>query len=180
MVQDRPRLNELVGETVLVDRCSFEDFYRHEYKSVLALARVLTGDRTRAEDVTHDAFAAALKRWGELDNPTGWVRRVAINRARSAWRRTHSERKAMARLESEVRPDNDLPEDTEEFWRVVRSLPVRQAQAIALFYLEDLPVSEIAEAIGCAESTARVHLMRGRRNLSKVLGAPTGGGKEGS
>lgn len=136
---------------------------------MLALARVLTGNRERAEDVTHDAFAVTFEKWGQLDNPSGWVRTVAINKARSAWRRTHAEQKAIALLKSDVWLGSDLPDDTEEFWGVVRSLPVRQAQAIALFYLEDLPVSEIAQVIGCAESTARVHLMRGRRNLEKEL-----------
>jgi len=152
-----------------VQEWPFEDFYKKEYASVLALARVLIGDRTRAEDVAHDAFAVTFERWDDLDNPAGWVRRVVVNNARSAWRRRLAERKAIARLESEVRLGNDLPDDTEEFWGVVRSLPTRQAQAIALFYLEDLPVSEIAEVIGCAESTARVHLMRGRQNLAKAM-----------
>ncbi len=68
-----------------------------------------------------------------------------------------------------MRVGNDLPDDTEDFWAAVRSLPARQSQAIALFYLEDLPVSEIAAVIGCAESTARVHLTRGRRNLAKMM-----------
>jgi RNA polymerase sigma-70 factor (ECF subfamily) len=97
------------------------------------------------------------------------VRRVVANNARSSWRRRRAENKAVARLESDVRVGNDLPDDTEDFWAAVRSLPTRQSQAIALFYLEDLPVSEIAGVIGCAESTARVHLTRGRRNLAKMM-----------
>ena len=157
------------GRLCPVEEWPFEDFYEKEYAAVLALARVLTGDRARAEDVTHDAFVTTFEKWEDLHNPAGWVRRVVANNARSAWRRRRAEKKAVARLESDVRVGNDLPDDTEEFWGVVRSLPARQAQAIALFYLEDLAVKEIAEVIGCAESTARVHLMRGRRNLAKKM-----------
>lgn len=149
---------------------SFEDFYMSEYRQVLALARVLTGDRVRAEDVTQEAFAAALESWGGLENPPGWVRSVVANKVRSGWRSDAAERRAVERLEPEVMVGDELGAETEEFWALVRSLPTRQAQAIALFYLEDRPVSEIAGILGCQESTARVHLMRGRRKLAELLG----------
>lgn len=148
---------------------SFENFYVSEYRQVLAFARVLTGSRARAEDLAHDAFAAALEAWHGLENPAGWVRSVVANKARSGWRRVDAERRAIERLETQVVVGPDLPAETETFWGLVRTLPTRQAQTIALFYLEDRPVSEIAEILGCGESTARVHLMRGRRKLAKLL-----------
>lgn len=148
----------------------FEDFYMSEYRQVLALARVLTGNRVRAEDVTQEAFAAALESWDGLENPAGWVRSVVANKVRSGWRSVEAERRAFERLESPLVVGAEFPAETEVFWDSVRDLPTRQAQAIALFYLEDRPVSEIAEILGCGESTARVHLMRGRRRLAKLLG----------
>lgn len=148
---------------------TFEAFYVGEYGKVLALARVLTGDRARAEDLTHDVFAAALESWSGIDNPAGWVRTVLTNRAHSAWRRRYAERRAVTRLETEVRVGQDLPAETEEFWDEVRRLSRRQAQTVALFYLEDRSIAEIAEILGCGESTARVHLTRGRRALARRL-----------
>lgn len=148
---------------------TFEEFHVREYRPILGIARVLTGDRTRAEDVTHDAFAAALAMWAEIDNPAGWIRRVVVNRARSGWRNRYAEQRAMNRLESEVQVGEDLPVETEEFWAEVRRLPRRQAQAVALFYLEDRPVAEIAQILGIEESTVRVHLTRGRRALAEGL-----------
>jgi RNA polymerase sigma-70 factor (ECF subfamily) len=65
------------------------------------------------------------------------------------------------------------PEDA-SFWRVVRSLPAQQAQAVTLFYLEDRPVAEIAEILDCAPSTARVHLFKGRKALADRLGLEDG------
>ena len=56
-----------------------------------------------------------------------------------------------------------------EFWDQVRKLPAKQAQAISLFYLEDRPVAELAEILGCTKSTAKVHLHRGRAALAKAL-----------
>lgn len=148
---------------------TFETFYIGEYGKVLALARVLIGDHARAEDLTHDVFAAALESWSRIENPAGWVRTVLTNRARSTLRRRYAERRAVTRLEAEVRVGLDLPLDTEDFWEEVRRLSRRQAQTVALFYIEDRSVAEIAEILGCGESTARVHLMRGRRALARRL-----------
>ncbi|NOY57179.1 MAG: sigma-70 family RNA polymerase sigma factor [Actinobacteria bacterium] len=148
---------------------SFEEFYEEEYSAVLALARVLTGDLTRAEDVAHDAFIAALEAWDTVENAAGWIRRVTANKSHSAWRRRYAERRALSRVSQPIRIGMDVPSDTEAFWGQVRRLPRRQAQAIALFYLEDRSISQIAELLECSESTARVHLVRGRRTLAKRL-----------
>jgi RNA polymerase sigma-70 factor (ECF subfamily) len=45
-----------------------------------------------------------------------------------------------------------------------------QRAAIVLFYFEDRPVSEIAEILDCAPSTAKVHLHRARKTLAERLG----------
>jgi RNA polymerase sigma factor (sigma-70 family) len=50
-------------------------------------------------------------------------------------------------------------------------LPARQRAAVALAYLEDLPVDDIAKALGCAVSTAKTHLARGRDALRRAADA---------
>ncbi|MCB1246484.1 MAG: sigma-70 family RNA polymerase sigma factor [Acidimicrobiia bacterium] len=148
---------------------SFEEFYEQEYHAVLAYARVMVGDRYGAEDVTQDAFSAALGSWEDLENPSAWIRTVVANKSRSSLRRRYAERRATERLDPVV-VGSEIPEETESFWAHVRALPQRQSQAIALFYLEDRSVADIALVLGCSESTARVHLTRGRRALAKRLG----------
>jgi RNA polymerase sigma-70 factor (ECF subfamily) len=41
---------------------------------------------------------------------------------------------------------------------------------VALFYLEDRPVGDVAELLGCTETTAKVHLHRARKRLGELLG----------
>lgn len=146
---------------------SFEEIYQKEYRALLGLAYVLTGDRAQAEDLTHDTFAAALDSWDKLSHPEAWLRQVLVNKNRSGLRRRYAEGRALVRLGMQA---VSLPDETIGFWEIVRSLPRRQAQAIALFYLDDRPVSEIARVLGCSEPTARVHLTRGRRTLADKLG----------
>jgi RNA polymerase sigma-70 factor, ECF subfamily len=51
----------------------------------------------------------------------------------------------------------------------VRALPHRQAQAVALHYLEDLSIRQTAVVLNCAEGTVRAHLARARQTLARRL-----------
>jgi RNA polymerase sigma-70 factor (ECF subfamily) len=66
-------------------------------------------------------------------------------------------------------PIAELQEPDLEFWAAVRALPTRQRQMLALYYLGDCPVGEIALTLGCAEGTVRATLHKGRQGLAKRL-----------
>jgi RNA polymerase sigma-70 factor, ECF subfamily len=153
---------------------AFEDFYRKEYRAVVGLAYALSGSRWAAEDLAQDAFLAAHDRWERIsgyEEPGAWVRRVVANRSVSAFRRRSTEAKAMVRMAFGERPAlQEIPGDSAAFWDTVRSLPRRQAQVVALHYLEDRPVAEIAEILGIAAGTVKKHLFDGRHALARALG----------
>ena len=152
---------------------AFDDWYRSEYRAVVGLVYSLSGSRGAAEEIAQDAFLEAHKRWGELsayDEPGGWVRKVAMNRARSRFRRRAAEARAYARHVGRTRPlPGVLSEPSDEFWAAVRALPEQQAKVVALHYLEDRPVDEIASILGIAEGTVKTHLHRGRATLAARL-----------
>jgi RNA polymerase sigma-70 factor (ECF subfamily) len=153
---------------------SFEQFFDRDYRQVVSLAALLMGDRSQAEDLAQDAFTAAYRRWAtvsEYDDPGAWVRRVVANRAASSVRRRVREAGAIARLGRRRHTHREIqPVEHDEFWTAVRSLPRRQAQCVALFYLDDRSVGDIAGLLGLAESTVRVHLHQGRIELGRRLG----------
>jgi RNA polymerase sigma-70 factor, ECF subfamily len=150
---------------------SFDLFYQQEYSGLVQLALVLSGSRYGAEDIAQDALVAAWKRWGELERPLAWTRRVVANLAVSALRRRMAEGRAMVRLAIGRRePITELPEPDTEFWAAVRALPNRQRQMLALYYLGDCSVGEIAVTLGCAEGTVRATLHKGRLALARRLG----------
>jgi RNA polymerase sigma-70 factor (ECF subfamily) len=162
------------GEAVVVRLPErFEAFYEREYHRVVGFAYAVAGSWEAAEDATQEAFLRAHRQWdrvGRYDQPGAWVRRVAANLVVSAFRRRLAEGRALVRLAARRQPDPSLPPEVMGFWRVVRSLPSRQCQAVALFYLEDWPVAEIARFLGCTETTVRGHLHRGRATLARRLG----------
>jgi RNA polymerase sigma-70 factor (ECF subfamily) len=153
---------------------SFTEFYRREWRDVVGLGFVLTGNRWVAEDLAQDGFAAACRNWdrvADLDKPGAWVRRVVVNHSASWFRRSGAERRALARFGNPATSSSlDLEGEVAEVWAAVRTLPKRQAQAIALVYFDGMSVDETSQAIGCSRETARTHLKRGRKALSERLG----------
>ena len=63
-----------------------------------------------------------------------------------------------------------MAEDSETFWAEVRRLPRRQAQSVALYYVYDLGVADVAKTLGVSEGSVKVHLTRGRATLARRLG----------
>jgi RNA polymerase sigma-70 factor (ECF subfamily) len=151
----------------------FEHFYLEEYPGVVKLVYALSGSRAGAEDIAQEAFLRAYQQWervGSYEHQAAWVRRVAANLATSWLRRRLLEARAMARLAGRREPVLEpLPADQADFGRALRALPRRQAQAVALFYVEDLSIPQIAAVLGCAEGTVKAHLAKARHSLAKRL-----------
>ena len=141
--------------------------------AVVGLAYALSGSRSGAEDLAQEAFLAAHRGWdriGGFDEPGAWVRRVVANLSVSTIRRRVVETKALARIALGQTPAlPELSAEGIEFWRAVRSLPKRQAQVIALRYLEDMPIAEVARVLGMAEGTVRKQLFEGRKKVVRLL-----------
>ena len=159
--------------TALGSSETFEEFYEREFLAVVGLAYALSGNRSGAEDLAQEAFLIAHRDWdrvGTYARRDLWVRRVVSNLSVSVFRRRAVEAKTLARMALGYTPAlPELSADDAEFWRTVRSLTRRQAQVIALHYLEDLPVAEIAEILGTAEGTVKKHLYDGRQALARRL-----------
>jgi RNA polymerase sigma-70 factor (ECF subfamily) len=150
----------------------FGVFYRREFAPVVRLAYVLTGRIDLAEEAAQDAFLAAYQRWDRIaayDDPGAWVRRVATNRCISGFRKRRSELRALLRLSRRPAPPDEIAESDSELWAAVRSLPPRQAQVLALIFVEDRSIANVAGLIGCGEETARTHARRGRLSLARKL-----------
>ena len=142
----------------------FDTFYEDHFDRV-ARALVLAGaDRDRARDATQEAFTRALKRWRSvsvMERPDGWVYVVAMNRLKDVWR--------TAERDAPIQPVKLEPEHAIVTRVSVRAaletLPPRQRQAVVLRYLADLPVREIAQAMGCAEGTVKATLHQALRAM---------------
>jgi len=154
------------------DETSFEAFYRDELAVIAALGAVLTGSRDAGLDVAHEAMLRAFREWrskvSRLDRPGAWVRRVAINLAIDTNRRDGRQRAGLERLALEREPAVDSFVD-DGFWVAVRELPPRQRAVIALHYVDDMPVRDIAATRDTTDGAVKSALSVARRRLATVL-----------
>ena len=151
------------------DEAEYAWLFRAHFASVLRTVFVVVNDHGRAEDIVQDAFTKLLQNWrtvSHYERPEAWVRRVAIRIAvrdarRESLRRVLEHTRGDEPVQDQV-PDVDLA-------RAMRALAPMQRAAVALYYLDDRPVAEIAEALQVSTSTVKQHLMRARRRLAELL-----------
>ncbi len=159
-----------------VDRKVDADFsvlFRAEYVRTTRTVFLVVHDRGHAEEIAQDAFMQLLDRWSTVsayDQPGAWVRRVAIRMAVRHLRRDRMRSMLERRTHLGPEPSEELTLPQTEVLAAVRQLPTNQRVAIVLHYFEDRPVADIAEALGCAPATARVHLHKARHRLAAILG----------
>ena len=149
-------------------RVEFELVFRSVYHSVLRTVFVVLHDHDRAEEVTQDAFLRLYERRqgvDDIDHPEAWVRQVAVRLAIKQAKRNRMLQ--VVRQVDETGAGDRLPDV--DLARAVASLPAQQRAAVALFYLEDRSVEEVAHLLGVSASTAKQHLYRARARLAEVL-----------
>ena len=146
---------------------SFDDFYARERGDLVALAFALCGSTGLAEDLVQDAFVSAIDRWDRIANPSAWMRGVIANKSVSLFRRRATEaRYFLLGHAPELAAGPELLCEVNELWAEVRRLPRRQAQVVALRYVDGAAVTEIAEVLGVSENTVKTHLRRAKQSLA--------------
>lgn len=113
---------------------TFEDLFHAQKDRLLQVMSVITGSRSEAEDITQEAFTRLFERWeavSKMDNPEGYLHRVAMNQFRSRYRRgAVGLRRAIA-----VGPPRDVfaeVDDRDLALRKLGSLSPRQRAALVL------------------------------------------------
>ena len=151
----------------------FNWLFRREYSSIVWSANVVLHDYARAEEVAQEAFVRLLENWAKVsryDRPGAWVRRVAIRIATTVAHR----QSRLVSVDQAWPAADEVPSVDLDVIAAIRRLPPRQRAVVALYYVDDLPVNEIADILGCGVSTVSVHLHRARTKLAELLGEEVG------
>ena len=153
----------------------FDAFFLAGYDGLVRALGAAYGDREQAADAVQEAYLRAFTRWWRvrrLDNPTAWVRRVAVNLLNDQHRRHGRRERVLDRLRA-ITPTEQAPPEPPHSPLVaaMRELPQQQRTAAALFYLEDASVAEVAQAMGLSQGAVKYHLNQARESLRQLLPA---------
>ena len=142
----------------------FETFFRRNYP---VLVRLLSVGADDVDDAVQEAFLEAHLQWDRIagyDDPTAWVRRVAIRRLQNRHRGRSRGLRAIRRLEVDV-VHPAWSEVNVDLVSAVRRLPSRQRMAIALYYYGDFSIDDVADAMGVTSGTVKACLHAARTQL---------------
>lgn len=149
----------------------FDGFYAASRPRLLRVVAAAAADAGDAEDALQEAFVRAADRWeriGRYDDPEAFVRRVALNLL-SDGRKRRRRRDAAYRRTGPAADAPELDPTTVLVVTALRLLPPEQRQALALHYLLDMPVEQVARELDRPVGTVKTHLARGRSRLADVL-----------
>ncbi|HUP23118.1 MAG TPA: sigma-70 family RNA polymerase sigma factor [Thermoanaerobaculia bacterium] len=160
------------------DRGAFGRLAERWQPKLLAHAWRLMGEAEAARDVAQDAWVDIARGLARLDDASlfpAWAYRVVSRRAADAIRKRARARRLGAAFAAEAPPTDDsagrmeAAADAEPLARAIASLPPEQRAAVALFYVEDFSVAEIAAAMSVPAGTVKTRLMHARAKLRAAL-----------
>ncbi len=174
---------ELVLQARGGDMLAFENLVARKTPAVVSVARRIVGDAEDARDVAQMVFLRVWEQLGRYDEKYSfntWIYRISTNLAIDFLRSSRSRERAhgatlhLVRLRQEATgPETTRAAEDDEitrlFDRVSVQLTAKQKAAFVLREMEDLETSEIAEILGCGESTVRNHLFNARRILRREI-----------
>jgi RNA polymerase sigma-70 factor (ECF subfamily) len=170
-------LNDFTGSDaaaiVMVD--DVESLFRAHYGRLVRALTLVAGSQDLAADAVQEAFVKAHLHWRRIrryDDPVGWIRRVAINKLRDEHRRDDRKQLALRRL-SGLRDsastgaaiDHPPVDGDGETLRLLADLPRQQRLSLALFYIDQLSIAEVASTLRISEGAVKFHLHQGRARL---------------
>jgi len=151
------------------------EIYRDHYNQLVRLAVMLVHDVQTAEEVVQDAFEAmhlAWRRLRESEKALSYLRQAIVNKSRSVLRH----RKVVEMHAPKPAPDEQSAEhaaltliERSAVTSALRTLPVRQREAVVLRYYGDFSEADIATAMGISRGAVKSHTARAMAALKSVL-----------
>ena len=183
MTRDSERIYDefLVSAAQTGDRPALSRLVARWQPRLFRYAWRVLGDSERAKDVVQEAWVEILRGLGRLDDVVAfpaWAYRIVTRRCQRRFQRTardlvESEWDESDESESAAHtPESasgEFAAELSDVMNAIRTLPPLQRAALALFYIEELSVAEIAIATDVPPGTVKTRLMHARRKVRSLL-----------
>lgn len=159
----------------LGERSAFESLIARWHEQLWRYLRRLADSNEVADDLVQDTWVRVLRGISGLRDGTrlrpwlfGIARRVAMDRLRRQYtQRTDDE--AIIEEFAAPEPDVALESDLAALDSGLAALPVREREALALFYLRELSIEQMAVLLEVPVGTVKSRLFRARSLLRRQL-----------
>ena len=162
----------------------FDKVYESLYPILFRISYRITGSRTKAEDLCHEAFIKYLQReepFPDLEQTKYWLIRVLKNISLNYEKKRAREKWAYGRLQKNA-PQYSKATEQEFFKEQTRSivqealnkLPAKLRMVLVLKEYGALNYKEIANIMGISEGNVKVRAFRARERLAQLLDGEIG------
>lgn len=165
-----------VRRTLRGERDAFAVLVRRYQGPVFRLMLRFARDEHTARELAQDAFVRAFERLAAYDPKRRfftWLYTLSLNLARDHARRTARQPLAQGDVEQTCCADQHDPADSLHAARLfdaLRGLPPKYGEALALRYIEDMPLDDVAAVLGLSVSGAKMRVHRGLGLLRERYG----------
>ena len=143
---------------------------------LLCHALRLTREQDAARDVVQDAWVAIVRGIRRLDDPAcfaPWAYRIVTNKCADWTRQRQRQRANLVPLVVEPAAKEGSAEDAQDDAAALRAaigqLPQGQQAILSLFYVEELSLRDIAEALSLPVGTVKSRLHYARNHLKEII-----------
>ncbi len=176
MLEDEKKLVETAKDGGVQAFGLLYEFYLPKiYRFVL----LKVGHREEAEDLTHQVF---VKAWENIDKYEfrgysfgSWLYQIARNTTIDYYRRRSGVEVSIEELTIEL-PSEDSVEgkiddklDLRKIMKAIKELNEVEQEVLIMRFVDDLPIKEVADAIGKTEGAVKLIQHRAIKNLKKIL-----------
>lgn len=164
----------LVVQSQLGDANAFSELIDRWHPRLLRHAYCLTRDYDAACDVVQESWMGVLGRLRSLRDPVrfrAWILRIVSNKAHDWVRRERGRRRSVEQAEVVAEHGSSTP-DGDAVHRIragLEELERGQRLVLSWFYLEEMSVREIAEALSIPVGTVKSRLFHARNALRARL-----------
>ena len=154
---------------------TFEAFFQAEARTLFRRLCAVTGNSAEAEEIMQDAFLALWERWDRVDeiqDPTGYLYRTAMNVFRKRSRRAALALRRTLSLAADPSPFSEIDEQQDAVAALAELTP-RQRAALVLTDVMDYSSEEAGRALGVSAGTVRGLASRARETLRRQMGDRT-------
>ena len=163
---------------ILTAEARYNHWVQEHYRFLLRSAWALTGSRALAEDVVQDCFTSAWKHRRQLRDPAmarAWLFQIM---RRHAFR--HMAPQPLQAPDSDAAWDADLAgagstnglDDQLDVVKALARISPIHREVLVLFYFDDMPTAQMAQALDVAPGTVLSRLSRAREALKAALSPP--------